>query len=250
MKLKASIRYQLSETKKAVIFYYAILVLSLIIGVVILTIVRSAFPNIFRVGEFNFGTFNTVTPIFLFVLGLCSFKDNFLMFIQNGTSRRSLFLGRIATSTALAVGLTAADYLFSLIARGFTGIAGFPSVSIGLTDAFPKNISNSIAGPFLVFAVYFLVQFLGYLITSLLYRLNRGGQIAVGVSVPVFLFIIFPIIDELVFNGAVSNAISRFMHIVYGLQSGIAWLGVISSLVCAAILGFFCWLLIRRVRVK
>ena len=112
MNLKATYKYQLREYKNSVIIYYLVVVLVYIFFGVSTSIME----------ETNFqstGGIELSTVIFLFVIGLNSFKETFLMLLQNGISRRTMFLGRMMTAVTLSFGMMAIDRIFlSIIKSG------------------------------------------------------------------------------------------------------------------------------------
>ena len=84
MRIKTAVRYQINDyIKPVLIYYFSIFCLTLLFGMI---------PLIFGGnGRFSLTGIEFITSIFMFVLGLYSFKEVFLMMLQNGISRKQCF---------------------------------------------------------------------------------------------------------------------------------------------------------------
>lgn len=97
MKTRASYRYQVFDNLKAIyVFYFVVLCVDALIFV-------TAYMSHTQTGNASgqFSGMELSTAIFLFIAGLCSFKEAFGMLIQNGVSRKSIFIGRILTAMTI-----------------------------------------------------------------------------------------------------------------------------------------------------
>ena len=91
----------------------------------------------------------------------------------------------------------------------------------------------------------------GYFITTLYYRLNKAGKIAVSISVPGILIVGLPIFDAVVTGGMIYRAFWRFVAFALGLLSGPnPYYAMVSSLLAVALFAAFSWMLVRRAVIK
>ena len=90
--MKSAMIYQISEMKKPLLIYYAIIFFLLLASF----LTTEVFLHISANGT----TINGIeisSMIFIFVCGLNSFKEPFRMFLQNGLSRKTLFLSYLCS---------------------------------------------------------------------------------------------------------------------------------------------------------
>ena len=98
MKLKAAVRYYLNDFKRPVIIYYGVLMTLFVLQLVISALLKVRNPSS--------GGMEFATTIFLFVVGLNAFKAPFRLFLQNGLSRKTLYVGVVASLCLLAAATT------------------------------------------------------------------------------------------------------------------------------------------------
>lgn len=245
MHILASYRQQMADQKPAILIY------SLIIFV-LFVVIDGSISIFYNGSEHNSLSSNEmVTLIFLFVLGLCSFKETFLLSVQNGISRKTLFCGRLLTMVSVALILSVIDLLFHLINRMILALAGASVTDLPFYGAAYCGTEASraiylIPNFFMEFVLGLAVMAAGYFITVLFYRLNKLGKILVGAGVPVLFNIVLPLLDFRFFHMAISKGAARLMLFVAEQPSHLM---ITSILVCIA----FCTaalLLMRRAVVK
>jgi hypothetical protein len=99
--------------------------------------------------------------------------------------------------------------------------------------------------------LYLALAMLGFLITTIYYRMGKSLKLIVSVGVPVFLFMVLPYIDNVVFNGAIYEALGRFFRIIWGFANGYnPYVSVLSSFITFAVFGGLSFLTMRRATVK
>lgn len=257
MNIKASYNYQLFDLKKSILVYYFVIVCVYLFMTTSMAISISMSEGTNVSGQFAFGGMEFATVIFIFITGLCSFKEVFGMLLQNGISRKSMFVGRVLTSLSIAFGMSVLDMILLLVFKAVPPIVGdnlivsslyeqlYLESAQGLGD-FKLYITNF----FFCFFLYLSFTALGYLITTLYYRMNKAGKIAVSVSVPVGFFIVLPMTDSYVTGGRISDAMARFADFAFGLSSKQPVNGMITSILAFALFSALSWLLIRRAAVK
>jgi len=249
MTLKAAYKYQLSDMKRPVIIFYCVIFTILIFLTGAVTASASSGASTMSYLDFS-------SAIFLFVAGLCSFKEPFLMLLQNGVSRKTVFRSKVLTTLSVVSVMALIDKMILLLGKAAAGVYGnFKYFSL-YEQAYADPLLREAA--FLLHMKMFLFDFLmcftsvwlGIFITVLFYRLNRVGKIAVGAGVPVALTFVFPLIDSLLFHSKISSSIIRFLDFAFGIASRSPLSAMISFAVLSAILGALSWLLMRRAVVR
>jgi len=253
MNIKASYRYQLNDHITSICIYYLAMLFLFIM--IFNNMVRMASTN--TSSSSRLGSMETFAVIFVFILGLCSFKEIFGLMVQNGISRKTLFLGRLLTTFTIAFGMATIDkiilLIFKFLVKRSMGNLYFTSIYEQLYIGNKPGMGNLSlhANAFLFsFFLYLLFLTIGYFTTLLFYRLNKIGKIAVGVGVPVALFIIFPIIDPSFANGNISKAISEFFDFAFGYSSRQPINAFITCVLGFTLFSGLSWLLLRRVSLK
>ena len=221
---------------------------------VILSIIFS-FGIIFRfasngaVVEYTISGFEITFIIFTLVSGLVSFRESFRFFQQNGTSRKSQFMGWALSLLALSAAEGVTAVLCGKILEPFFNYRGFFTQLYGTSN-----------GSFILLVQEFLwvcmiclfLGWLGFAIAILYYRLSKIGKILVSILVPGSLLILLPIADQHFLRGGYSWLLKQLAMLMTGyLPGGIyPMVPVISALVGSAVLVFLSWLMMRRAEVQ
>jgi len=249
MSVKAAYQYQLAERKKSlIIFYCVILILTVFIGVISVS---------FSSESAMLSGMETASVIFLFVLGLCTFKEPFFMLLQNGVSRKSFFKSQLFVAITIVFIMAVIDKVFFLAEKAIASLSHGGFIYLSLYEQIYyrgmlfENVFSIHAKMFIYYFLLYLSVFaLGFLITLIFYRLPKYGKIAVGAGVPVGLFIILPILDSFFFDSRISHAIGRFFDFALGLTSLNPYAAMITFALAYLILSLFSWLLIRKAFIK
>lgn len=255
MNTMASYKYQLVDHKKSVIIYYFVL-----LSLMLLIITSFAVAVVQEDGTISGSAINGMdmaTGIFLFVTGLCSFKEPFGMLIQNGISRKRIYLGRLYATITLAFGMAIIDTVILLIFKSMANISKYTLYCSSLYEQLYRIHTNELSsvrlhveGFIFDFLFYITCISLGYLITNVFYRVNATGKVLLGAGVPVLLFVIYPIIDGTILNGRISMAIVKGFDFAFGLtkqQPGHMFITSILAFIAFSGLG---WLFVRRANIK
>lgn len=242
MKTKEATRYMLQDSLKSCIIFYGVIAFIIIVSLIIK----------YALGVVDMGTsgMGSATFIFLFVVGLNSFKSQFTLFLQNGISRRTMLVGFVLSSLIVALGMGLIDSLYPLALRGVLGFettyqmmysagTGFGAFAMGL-------IWNVLA--------YFTALCFGFLVTTLYYRMNKALKLIVSIGVPVLLFVALPLLEVLVPS---INIMSRLMNALtwmlgFDLSTGAVYPARSFGSFCVLSAAFtgLSYLLIRRATVK
>lgn len=257
MQIYSSFRYLLCSHKKDLLIYYLVLV-----GIQLLAVIASVPFTLVSVESADrvITSTNGITAIscmFILVSGICSFRENFSMALQNGVSRRSLLLGRLCASAMLCLVLAVLDEASTLLLRLMGLLPGVQTSSHSLLETiFTLDLSPTLAALAAVpFSFCILLAFwgLGYFISVLFYRLNKLGKLLVGVGSG-FLFLVgLPGILELYSRypqwpvwSLLGTALSKFFELAFSAP----WNAGVSCLFLFALFSAFTWLLTRRAALK
>lgn len=250
MKLWSVYRYQMREYVSSAIGYVAV-VLALIIlfsGLVV-------FGKIGADGSFTGLEFGTV--IFGFVMGCSCFQEGFLLMVQNGVSRKSIFSGRIITTIISSFVLALLNVLLMLVCQIIVHFNDAIMLEMNILKVMYPKMLGEMAGLPLFFTnilywglALILATLLGFAISSLLYHLSRAAKIILGVGLSVFAVVLLPIIDVVLTKGVLFKKIADLFMIVMGEKSQNPFIAVLTFLVGSVILGAVNYVLIIRAQVQ
>lgn len=217
MNVKASNKYLFVEQIRSVKYFYIILIAS----VILLTMITGINVNdeSHHTVSVSFSGMNITTIIYLFICGLCCFTDNFAMMMQNGVSRKSHFFGRVLTILQISAIMAVIDELLTIVLRLIVSSFGDHYAVFSLFDIWMNSditgVLKFMNSFFFDFVFYSATFSFGLMITVIFYRLNKFWRTLLGVGVPVTLFVILPVLDENVTNGAISEVIGKLGRSVY-----------------------------------
>lgn len=182
------------------------------------------------------------------------------MSVQNGVSRKSLFLGRLGSFAVWCAIMSVMDEAVTLLFDLVGKIPGVHSRAEPLVSLFFSGSADAVSPLVMVlysvaFSFFLLLSCagLGYFITILYYRLNTPGKVAVSVGVPAFFLIVIPFLKMLrdrfglqELYQSVLRAVSRFFSLL--LETPVNFMAF--CLFLFALFSLFAWLLLRRAQVK
>lgn len=241
MNLKVAIKYRLHDNKRAIMIFYMV-----VISILSLIFLLSALSK----GEFR-GDIQVelISAIFLFVVGLNSFKEIFLMFMQNGISRKTVFFSQVVSTLAICAVMSLIDSILALISKIIVArdvglyYKGILETMYGLHLS---TIGNFVMSFLLGFFVYIALTSVGFFITTLYYRMNKALKITVSIGVPALVFIILPAIDGLLLNATLTITFAKIMEAAFKN----VFMCMLSSFVLFGSTEILSWLLVRRAVVK
>lgn len=253
MRLQKAIKYHLLDAKKAIIIFYAI--------IIVLSLFFQIFLNVLvmRGGESNGeqGTFNVDTSsiVFLVIMSIISMTATFQFFLQNGVSRRVFFLSSIFSKGMIAACMTVLDIAIPILSGMFFKEK---MVNQGILDtlymfwyAGEKTAAFYLDQTLLRFALYLFFVILASFIGALYYRMGKMMKILVSAGVPILFTIVLPVVDWQLTNGKIFGAIADFFLFISGFKNGgNPYYLMISSLIGAVLFCIPTWLLVRRATIK
>lgn len=254
MKIYQSFRYQLWEQRMAVLIYYGVMTAMVLLSLLAIPFISS------EGGDFiSTNGITAVTCVFAFILSLCAFKDSFLMNLQHGISRRSQFLGRLCALGALCGVMAVADEIYTLLLTGLQRL--FPEIFHGSSLYEMSYCSTPTADGFMVettpvtvllsvvFSFFLLLVMcsLGYLITVLMYRMNKWGKILFWAGIPILFILLCSFISS---HAALEAKVCAFIVEAASLCFSSLPRVIVTCTLLTALFSGFTWLLMRRAPVK
>lgn len=229
MNTATSFRYQLSDYRYAFpIFYGIMIVLYVAAGLTSQTLAQ---------GESFTSGLETSSQWFLFVAAMCTFRQNFLVHLQLGATRKTLVKGWICTALVVDALLV----LINLIILSIFLLIGLPVASTlfnwGLDPIPLRLFANSVQ----MYCTNLLLMSIGYLLTCGFYRLNKIGKWIVSILMGGVVLLLGNLAIQ--FESAVNAALDAFFTFPYThpfLSGGF-------HLLAAAIIMALCWLIIRDI---
>lgn len=254
MKSSAIYKFQLAEHKNSTLTFCLV-----ILAILACIPIYNGFSSMFQVQSdttIQVTGIDMAPAIFLFVCGLNAFKDNFYMALQNGISRKSLFINRIYVVLTLSVVMALFDQIIMVLGKTVDSLSESINYS-GVMEMLYGSQFGTQSGGFLKYFESFLflttlfIAFLslGYLITVIFYRMNKKQKISYVVGFYVVAFVILPIIDMLM-AGQLSIILLKFLDMTMGISVQNPFIGMFSLIVFSIILSGLTWILIRKAGVK
>lgn len=241
MKAKATKRYLATNILQSIGIFYLIISI-LLIGIYLLMLRYSAIlegtVNIRLTGS------HSSSALFLFIVGLNSFKENHAFMLQNGVSRKTLFSGLLWVGFGAAMLMTMADFVFDTLSTwGLSGLGVLTMDSAGpFFRGFETNtILQQLILSFLELGTAF---FGGLMITTLFYRMNKAGKILVPVGV--FLLATASSVDVNVTHSIFAKIL---LQVAAWTQAGMLNYSVYTVAKILLLLSAF-WLLMRKAPIK
>ena len=201
MNTATSFRYQLSDYRYAFpIFYGIMIVLYVAAGLTSQTLAQ---------GESFTSGLETSSQWFLFVAAMCTFRQNFLVHLQLGATRKTLVKGWICTALVVDALLV----LINLIILSIFLLIGLPVASTlfnwGLDPIPLRLFANSVQ----MYCANLLLMSIGYLLTCGFYRLNKIGKWIVSILMGGVVLLLGNLAIQ--FESAVNAALDAFFTFPY-----------------------------------
>lgn len=243
--LGAAFRYSYRDTLKSALIFISAMIVIFAANIIISS--HSSGNIVTHISYFDFAG-----CVMIFVLGICSIRDDMRLLIQHGVGRTTSFITNILTALMTALLLTFAGEIIVGIAQLITAPMG--NIEVPLFYQFYSNSSGIAAfGDYLWSAamtipIYLAVYLLGMAISLLFYRLPKPWKIGVGVGVPVLCFVILPIAGSYHESllDAVVTPMSRLTAFCFAAPGNMIITALAAALICAAC----AWLLFRRAPIK
>ena len=187
----------------------------------------------------NFGSFDIIFAIFLFVCFMVSFKNSFNHLNTSGITRKTYCMGYALFSLAAAAVMMA---LFAVLS-GVFALMGIHTDNL-VTEAY--DVQMFPVGIVFVISLFILASMGGWLISLLAYKYGKPMIIALAVS-PTILFSVIPI---LIYVFDMWKPMYDFIKFYFGMEGPSPLLASLNFFVTAVVLALCNWLIMRKLPVK
>ncbi|NNU74534.1 hypothetical protein [Clostridium estertheticum] len=239
-------KYNIKSSIKSIMIFY-----SIFIAVIILISITAGKSSHVSGIEFS-------SMIYLFVLGLNSFKENFYFSEANNISRIDYFKSLVITILPIAVGMAIIDVILNRIYNIFLGGPTIYDMVYGNFphgynyESIPVWIQNNSIGTLVgtdtfLFALYILAFAIGLLITMIFYKCNK--------TIKRLIFLI-PITIQVIGANVINcfpqagEKLGAFIDNILGISTRNSYICVITFICLFIITMCFVYIIVRRVVVK
>lgn len=236
MNLKPAVKYNISNIRKSILIYYSIFCFLMLSIIILSTVLNDGNTQVQSNGT------ELSSMIFLFIMALNSYKNNFNFFLANGLSRKTQFVSFMIIISAASLFMTTIDSIIGLILPLYIN-------SISIFDEIYWQ-SSFVNGLIWKFFAYLSIAASGYMITTLYYKMNKPMKLIISIGVPGLFFVILPIIDAAFFEARIAAWFIDSFNSVMGIETGEPYIGVLSMTIFILIISGFSFLLARRSVIK
>ena len=239
-------KYNIKSSLKSILIFYCIFIV-----VIILISITAGKSSHIRGIEFS-------SVIFLFVLGLNSFKENFYFSQANNIPRIDYFKSIVITIFPIALVMSIIDIILNRIYNIFDvgptiydmSYGNFKSAHIYINgNAWIQNnsIRILIGTITFLFTLYIIAFAIGLLITMIFYKCNKTMK---------RLIFLIPIAIQAIFANVVYNSpqvgekLTAFIDNILGISEKNSYICVITFICLFVIIMCFVYMIVRRVVVK
>jgi hypothetical protein len=241
--------YYLSDSKKSLAIFYGIIILIYILFVSTVVITH---------GDGTIGGMEMSSVIFIFVLGLNSFKSSFHFGLANGVSRRTQFVSFAAAAATLGAFMAVIDIIIenvisvifspSPLYLSFYGARYSTLFTNGLT--FINHIQILFEQFLWSTFLYAMLAMLGFCITLIYYRSNLIVKYVVSTLPFLILLVLVPYVDKAT-NGAFIQWVGNFIARSMGFGQSInPYIALFSFLIGFGFFALCSYLLMRRAVIR
>lgn len=193
MNFKSVYKYQVNQFKKPIMYFYLAIAGILILIETIPALIYYDGHNTLTIITFEFGS-----AFFLFAGGLNSYRDSFRGSLQNGVSRKTIWIGTVLSFLTISGVMAVID---TLIRLDFEILAGCldrvkikgPYEILYIGRSMENHIfQNTVEELFLNFCLYTAALAFGYFIIVGIYRMNTIARIIVPTGLIGLFFFVLP----------------------------------------------------------
>jgi len=245
-------RYQMIDAIIPVKIYYMIF----ISVIALITTLAKIFNGSLTSSGIEFST-----VIFIFIVGLNSFKSNFKFSQANNISRKSFVKGLIIAVFPVTAAMSVIDLVlnriynifvpcptsYDMIYGPYRGVRMYNELGeiIAINTNQFLNICGTIIWQFTVYSVFFII---GIFISALYYRSNKILKVVIS-AIPFILLVVLTSSSGFI-PDSIWDGVSRFIVNALGLESNNPMMAVFSFGVLAAVFSGFIYLLTAKAVAK
>ena len=240
-KLQTAIRYECLTSVKYIWIFYTIMLS--IVAVVFITLKLCLGNN----ENISMSALESSSIIYIGILGIMGFTEDFKMLIQNGFTRKYIFISTISMFMFIAAVLAFFDTIIGSVAPlVMTEYKNFFGLIYGIKNQYLLNW-------LLLFLTYTFVSSVTYFFVVLFNKIGKYFFIAFMVALGIILGFIVPLLFVYVIPENVIQNIFTFLSRIAGFTSDgtINYLYPIASLIIGTgIFGGITYLILRRTELK
>ncbi len=240
-KLQTAIRYECLTSVKYIWTFYTIMLSSVAVVFITLKLCLGNSDNI------NMSALENSSIIYIGILGIMGFKEDFKMLIQNGFTRKYIFISTITMFMFMSATLALLDTFVGLAMPLM--IPDYRTL-FGLVYSY-KN--QYLINWFLLFLTYTFVSSVTYFLVVLFNKIGKIFFISFIIALGMFLGFILPLLFVYVIPENVVQNIFTFLSRIAGFTANgtINYLYPIASLIITSgIFGGLTYLILRRTELK
>ncbi len=237
-KLKAAVLYECSTKIKAMCIFYAIqyIIVALIFGMIALF-----------VGGENVGSnvLEVSTVVFVSVMGVLGYKEDFKALIQNGYTRKYIFLSTIFMFVFITGVMALIDTVIGNVIHHFRD--SYFTLYGGL-----YGYGNFFANWLFLMALYLMFCSLFYLAVLIINKVGKMTALFIGVALGGILLLIIALFRFVLSGEVVRNVVEFFMKAMGFMGDGtINWVfPILTLLLIGAVFGIGSYAVIRHTELK
>lgn len=246
MKIKSIVKYSLRTYMPVFLVYWGIM-FAILTFFVLLSIFTG--DSVGMVGGMD-----SISVIFLLIVGITGYRESLSMAIQNGVSRKTYFLGTVLFFVIFALICSAGDTSLTLIGNLYESQSPSKSLLFDSTyEQFFGSISDDTVSAIADYMKGFVMQFCldfaafsaGLLISAVFCRVNKVMKFVIPLGIYVIGFVVFPFVDYVLFDSFIIEKLRYFMMFV---SERVGYLSV-TTFIGGVVLLAVSYLFIRRVQI-
>jgi len=237
-------KYNIKSILKGIIIYYALFI-CVITGIELI--------GGFSIENGSSSGLEFSSAIFLFVLGLNSFRETFYFTQANNIPRMDYFKATAISIFPIALAMSIFDVIINRVHNLISVSPTMYDMAYYNSFSFkgPWTQSNSIQTLFgtitFLFALYIVAFGIGLLITMIYYKCNKIMKIIVSLS-PVAVSAIYG--QMVYYNHDFGQGVAIFIDNILGISTKNSYMAVITFICLFIILMMFVYLLVRKAVIK
>ncbi len=243
MRLSRAFKFQIREIRKPIASFYGILFLL----VFLFTVLAYTSTN----ENIRFAGFELCTAVMLFVTMLSMIRSDFLLFLQHGYSRKTLFLSTMLCLISTSAVVTVIEIILYRVFSQLLPYEGMFLQSYGAAYIIDAGVKGILDEYLWKFFIYILAGTIGIFISLLYYRMNKLQKTIVSVGVPAVITVVFPLLDNYLFSGALTRLVLKIMSFYSGYSFGREpYINMLCNAMLSALFGGLSYLLLRKCNYK
>lgn len=237
MKVNSLIKYQCWSTMKPLLIFYTI-----VYGIVAL----GYFISYITFGSFDKGVFNSIELaclIYLGITGSLGFSEDFKMAIQNGFTRKQIFIAVIVMFSFVALIMSVVDTIFAQILPAYTSL--FQQI---------YGSGHSVIIQWLLLGlIYFSVAISAYLCTLLANKIGKKRFYFIVIALSLIILVIVPLVINIYIPLEIVTKIANAIVWAFGFTAN-GTIQFFNPIICIVliigIIEYFSFVTIKKTELK